>query len=99
MNASICKGRSSLSQIDTAQHTKSLAVTVIVFLQDVEPGRPVRSQLASAAKSPEEAFRRMKNKTFVVETKFDGELSLARTFQYANTCMMNSDRVLAHCQV
>ena len=41
-------------------------------LQDVEPGRPVRSQLASAAKSPEEAFRRMKNKSFVVETKFDG---------------------------
>lgn len=40
--------------------------------QDVEPGRPVRSQLASAAKSPEEAFRRMKNKSFVVETKFDG---------------------------
>ena len=33
----------------------------------------MRSQLASAAKSPEEAFRRMKNKTFVVETKFDGE--------------------------
>ena len=42
-------------------------------MQDVEPGRPVRSQLASAAKSPEEAFRRMKNKTFVVETKFDGQ--------------------------
>ncbi|DBA86388.1 TPA: hypothetical protein ACH3X2_005613 [Trebouxia sp. C0005] len=41
--------------------------------RDVEPGRPVRSQLASAAKSPEEAFRRMKNKTFVVETKFDGD--------------------------
>lgn len=32
----------------------------------------MRSQLASAAKSPEEAFRRMKNKSFVVETKFDG---------------------------
>ena len=41
--------------------------------QDVEPGRPVRSQLASAANSPDEAFRRMKNKTFVVETKFDGQ--------------------------
>ena len=36
----------------------------------------MRSQLASAAKSPEEAFRRMKNKTFVVETKFDGELRM-----------------------
>ncbi len=46
--------------------------SVSVCVQDVEPGRPVRSQLASAAKSPEEAFRRMKNKTFVVETKFDG---------------------------
>lgn len=45
-------------------------------MQDVEPGRPVRSQLASAAKSPEEAFRRMKNKTFVVETKFDGQRRL-----------------------
>lgn len=45
-------------------------------MQDVEPGRPVRSQLASAAKSPEEAFRRMKNKTFVVETKFDGQCCL-----------------------
>ena len=51
-------------------------MTVDLSRQDVEPGRPVRSQLASAAKSPEEAFRRMKNKTFVVETKFDGQSSL-----------------------
>ena len=45
------------------------------MVQDVEPLKPVRAQLASAAKSPEEAFRKMKNKTFVVETKFDGQSS------------------------
>ena len=58
--------------------TGVVVITIMVRLswQDVEPGRPVRSQLASAAKSPEEAFRRMKNKTFVVETKFDGQSSL-----------------------
>ena len=54
----------------------NVRIMVDLLWQDVEPGRPVRSQLASAAKSPEEAFRRMKNKTFVVETKFDGRSSL-----------------------
>ena len=59
--------------------------------QDVEPGRPVRSQLASAAKSPEEAFRRMKNKTFVVETKFDGQSSWPLSVQGPcyQCCLLN----------
>lgn len=50
------------------------------MVQDVEPLKPVRAQLASAAKSPEEAFRKMKNKTFVVETKFDGQSSSSLAF-------------------
>ncbi|KAK9803302.1 hypothetical protein WJX72_010348 [[Myrmecia] bisecta] len=41
--------------------------------RDVEPGKPVKAQLASPVASPEEAFQKMKGKTFQVETKLDGE--------------------------
>lgn len=64
----------------------------------MEPGRPVRSQLASAAKSPEEAFRRMKNKTFVVETKFDGAHSSALSLHWLHCqrCLLKVDWIVKH---
>ena len=47
---------------------------ILCFLQDVEPGLPVRSQLAAPALSVKAAFDKMKGDPFVVETKFDGRL-------------------------
>lgn len=43
-----------------------------ISLQDVEPGHPVRPQLALMVQNAEEAFHRMKGGEFAVETKFDG---------------------------
>ena len=43
------------------------------FVQDVEPGLPVRSQLAAPAFSVKQAFDKMKGAPFIVETKFDGK--------------------------
>ena len=42
--------------------------------QDVVVGKPVRPQLAKAAKGPQEALDAMKGKPFLLETKFDGEV-------------------------
>lgn len=41
--------------------------------QDVEPGQPVRAQLAATMNGVKQIFQKVKGKAFVVETKFDGE--------------------------
>lgn len=43
-----------------------------IHVQDIEPGRPVRPQLAGSVYSAKEAFARMKGRPFVIDTKFDG---------------------------
>lgn len=41
-------------------------------VQDVEPGQPVRAQLAATMGSIKQISQKMKGKVFVIETKFDG---------------------------
>jgi len=41
--------------------------------QDITVGKPAKAQLARPVTGPEEAFKRMSGKQFVVETKFDGK--------------------------
>lgn len=45
----------------------------VAAIQEIEPGQPVRPQLATAVQSPKDAFAKLKGRAYIVETKFDGE--------------------------
>ena len=53
--------------------------------QDVEPGQPVRAQLAVTMSGIKSISQKMKGKAFVIETKFDGEFSCPFIRQLAHS--------------
>ena len=62
---------------------------MLAAAQDVVVGKPVRPQLAKAAKDPQEALDGMKGKPFLLETKFDG-VETADHFFPGIACMCRS---------
>ena len=82
----------SLSNI-LAPEFMILQPSLHAILQDVEPGQPVRAQLAATMSGIKQISQKMKGKAFVIETKFDGiarlQTSIKQSKPKPDLCLFN----------